>query len=340
MLTGRYPSHRLVRMHAALLPSKNSGNGVVDFLGSGVKNLTVMSKLFQQNGWRTGHFGKWHLGFEGKRPDHPLYGIDEIQTYAASFNQADYGLHQYPTASKKHPRAFDNFDIEFPARSSQVIVDRTIEFIRDRVDRDEKFLVNVWLQNAHAPLNLYLDASEAEAQATENGYASPNNPFPGKGRDTSDLRLKEYLPDQIYRILFREQDRAVKRLVDFIDQSGIGSKTLIIYTSDNGPETEGVYFVGRGSATPYRGKKRSLYEGEHQLYSIFVVVRCNSTSLKRRDSSSWYRSVEGPYQTGICYVGTGYDYGVSAHGFRRLYDNFNLCRLQLVSDAGLPRKTE
>ena len=261
-------------MHAALLPSGNSNNGVVTFLGSGAQNLTVMSKLFQQNGWRTGHFGKWHLGFQGRRPDHPAYGIDEIQTYAASFNQADYGLHQYPTASKKHPRAFNNFDLEFPARSSKVIIDRTIEFIRDRVEREEKFLVNVWMQNAHAPLNLYLNAQKAEEQAVVTGYNSTNNPFPGSGRNIAQLKLKEYLPDQVYRILFREQDREIKRLVDFIDASGIGDKTIIIYTSDNGPETEGVYFIGRGSATPYRGKKRSLYEGNYTLRNTIPVNLC------------------------------------------------------------------
>lgn len=252
-------------MHSPLTRTSNAKNGGVNFLGQGAPNLTIMSKLFQRNGWRTGHFGKWHLGFGGRKPGHSSYGIDEYQTYASWIDQSDFKPFKFPTASKKHPRAFDNKNLEFPALSSKVIIDRTIEFIRDRVSRKEKFLVNVWLQNAHAPLNLFVNDKKAEDQAKDNGYSSANNPFPGTGRSRARLRLEEYLPDQIYRILFREQDRAVKRLVDFVDSSGIGDKTIIIYASDNGPETESVYFVGRGSATPYRGRKRSLYEGKSHV---------------------------------------------------------------------------
>lgn len=249
-------------MHSPLTRKSNAKNGGVDFLGQGAPTLTTMSKLFQRNGWVTGHFGKWHLGFIGRKTGHTSYGIDEYQTYAGMLDSSDFIQHKFPTASKSHPRAFDNKNLQFPALSSKVIVDRTIHFIRDRVFRKEKFLVNVWLQNAHAPLNLYLDQREAEEQARVTGYSSTNNPFPGIGRHQSKLKLKEYLHDQVYRILFREQDRAVKRLVDFIDSSGIADNTIIIYASDNGPETEAVYFVGRGSATPYRGRKRSLYEGK------------------------------------------------------------------------------
>ena len=265
----------MVRMHSALTTKfdTNKKNGVVSFLGSGIQNLTIMSKMFQRNGWRTGHFGKWHLGFSGRKPGHKSYGLDEYQTYAHAVTKEDFDAHKFPSASKKHPKAFDNKDIQFPARSSRIIIDRTIDFIRDRVSRKEKFLVNVWLQNSHAPLNLFVNQKKAEEQAASNGYASPNNPFPGSGRETSKLRLKEFLPDQIYRILLSEQDREIKRLVNFIDSAGIGDKTLIIYTSDNGPETESVYFVGRGSATPYRGKKRSLYEGKLRNESIAVCVK-------------------------------------------------------------------
>jgi len=69
------------------------------------------------------------------------------------------------------------------------------------------------------------------------------------------------LPLQVYRALAREHSRGVGRLVDFVDQAGLGEEVLFVYTSDNGPESTHKYFIGKGSTDPFRGDKRSLYDG-------------------------------------------------------------------------------
>lgn len=265
VLTGRYPSHKRVRMHAALNPSSklNNERGTVTYLGEGenVDTLTILSKAFQDNGWVTGHFGKWHLGFGGDslRPDNAFYGIDEYQVYAHNEWPNDDKTVQFPTASKVHEREFNNQAQLFPAYSTQLIINRTIDFIRDRINSEkENFFVNVWLQNSHAPLNVALDYD----QVGENGYPSSNNPFyMYAGLQGRDKKIEDALPLQAYRALAREHSRGVMRLVDFVDANDLGEEVLFLYTSDNGPESPHKYFMGKGSAGPFRGDKRSLYEG-------------------------------------------------------------------------------
>jgi arylsulfatase A-like enzyme len=57
-------------------------------------------------------------------------------------------------------------------------------------------------------------------------------------------------------------DKDVGRILDKLEELGIANNTLVLFTSDNGPHNEGghdVHFFN--SSGPFRGFKRSLYEG-------------------------------------------------------------------------------
>jgi len=59
-------------------------------------------------------------------------------------------------------------------------------------------------------------------------------------------------------------DKAIGRLLDFLESSQLSNDTLIIFASDNGPEDYAIVDAkkgGMGSAGNFRGRKRSLYEG-------------------------------------------------------------------------------
>ena len=45
------------------------------------------------------------------------------------------------------------------------------------------------------------------------------------------------------------------QILDQLDALGLAETTLVLFVSDNGPEN------GVGNATPYRGRKRDLFEG-------------------------------------------------------------------------------
>jgi len=56
-------------------------------------------------------------------------------------------------------------------------------------------------------------------------------------------------------------DHAFGRLVRALDELNLAGDTLVFFTSDNGPEGDGIRTPGRGSTGGLRNRKRSVYEG-------------------------------------------------------------------------------
>jgi arylsulfatase A len=68
-------------------------------------------------------------------------------------------------------------------------------------------------------------------------------------------------------------DYIVGQLLESLDQLGLADNTLVVFTSDNGPETTSVIHMradhGHDGARPWRGMKRDQWEGGHRV--PFVV---------------------------------------------------------------------
>jgi arylsulfatase A-like enzyme len=66
-----------------------------------------------------------------------------------------------------------------------------------------------------------------------------------------------------------ELDYVVGELLATLDKLGVADNTLVIFTSDNGPETTAVIHMradyGHDGARPWRGMKRDQWEGGHRV---------------------------------------------------------------------------
>src|SRR5439155_25525708 len=58
-----------------------------------------------------------------------------------------------------------------------------------------------------------------------------------------------------------QADDAFGRLMQALVQMNLADDTIVIFTSDNGPEGNGLSGRTRGSTGGLRGRKRSVYEG-------------------------------------------------------------------------------
>ncbi len=122
------------------------------------------------------------------------------------------------------------------------IIDDSIDFVRR--NRGRHFFVNVWLRDVHAALN-----PTAESLARYTHLMSEG---------------KYHTAMQIYFAVVTEMDRQVGRLIDEVDRLGLGEETILIFSSDNGPEDIYMPHAGHHAAGlpgPFRGRKRSLYDG-------------------------------------------------------------------------------
>lgn len=211
-----------LRVHAHIAtPEQNDKRGVAQALDP---NTVTLADCLKEAGYATGHFGKWHLG--DVQPSE--YGFDERKVYNLG-GKSDWGE-----------------DKTFWRRSSELIADEAIRFIEKH--REGPFFVNVWSHATHAPL----DPSDEQMAPFHDAMRADR------------LVGKFTTPHEVYHAALAELDRNVGRILDKVDALGIADNTIVVFSSDNGPEDIHILTVahsGIGSPGPFRGRKRSLYEG-------------------------------------------------------------------------------
>jgi len=232
IMTGQFPARLRIHGHFAS-DKQNEARGMPNWLDP---EAPTVAKLLKTAGYATGHFGKWHLG-SGK--DAPTPGA--------------YGFEEHCTVNSSGPQLAGRDDPYFRAKSTAQIMDRAIAFIENH--RDQPFYVNAWTLVPHATLH-----PTAEQMEPYKRYAPAGVPYEGV--------------KQIYYASVSDLDRQIGRLVERIDSLGLRENTFIVFSSDNGPEDldiRNAVHSGIGSTGPFRGRKRSLYEGGIR---VPLIVRC------------------------------------------------------------------
>ena len=259
-LTGRHPYRYGVY-------SANTGHLKADEI--------TLAEILKNEGYTTGHFGKWHLGTltrsvrdanrggteRGKAHYSPpwLNGFDEcfsteskVPTYNPMRNPGKIGRE----AKKGVPEggSFGTYYWEGPDQrvpddqlqgdDSELIMDRALDFITRAKDDDRPFLAVIWFHAPHTPV--------VADELHRNLY--PNHPFGLYG--------------QHYHGCISALDDQMGRLRSQLASLRIEDKTMLWYSADNGPESKAT--TGAGTAGPFRGRKRSLYEGGVRVPGILI----------------------------------------------------------------------
>ncbi|MBL7188499.1 MAG: sulfatase-like hydrolase/transferase [Phycisphaerae bacterium] len=98
---------------------------------------------------------------------------------------------------------------------------------------------------------------------------------------------------QIYYASVSDMDRQIGRLVKRIDQLGLADNTVIAFSSDNGPEDfdiRNAVHSGIGDTGPFRGRKRSIYEGGVRM--PFIVRWTSRTPAGKVDDKNIVAGVD------------------------------------------------
>ncbi|MDO8540620.1 MAG: sulfatase-like hydrolase/transferase [Opitutaceae bacterium] len=219
--TSQYPARHRIHGHYAT-PEQNTARGMSQFLDPKVPNIATTMK---QAGYATAHVGKWHLGSNSGGPQPGAYGFDFVGS--GETGGAD--------VSKSDPY--------YRAKSTELFVNEALRFIQGRGDKP--FYLQLWTLVPHATLN-----PTPEQMKPFERFSNPN--IPHKSART------------VYYASVSELDTQIGRLLDQLEKLGLADNTVVFFSSDNGPEE---IFIGNaghsgvGSPGPFRGRKRSLYEG-------------------------------------------------------------------------------
>jgi arylsulfatase A len=227
---------------AALFTGRNPNRlGVRDWiaLDSGVHlpraEITV-AKLLKDAGYTTCLAGKWHLNsrFNGKEPTPGDFGFDH---WFATQNNA---RHQDPTNFVRNGKGVG----PLKGHATALVVDEAMKFIADAGDKPFAVFVTF-----HAP---------------HEQIATPEK-FRALYEDVSDPTQRDYY-GSVSLI-----DHEAGRLLAWLNVRRLRENTLVLFTSDNGPEGLRRYpkaIHSHGSADPLRGGKLSLYEGGIRVPAI------------------------------------------------------------------------
>lgn len=190
----------------------------------------TMAKSMKNGGYVTGHFGKWHMG-GGRDVDTPPqiteYGFDE---YCSTWESPDPD----PKLTATDWIWSDQDEIKRWDRTAY-FVDKTLDFLKRH--KGTPCFVNLWPDDMHTP---YVPSKEAYDKTNKGGYWDQEVNF---------------VP------VLAEFDKQIGRLLAGLDELGIADNTIIIFTSDNGPNPR--YKNVRTGGM--RGQKGTLYEGGIRL---------------------------------------------------------------------------
>ncbi len=169
----------------------------------GFAGRVTVTELLQQAGYRTGHFGKWHMG---PRDEDGTYGIDHIETIGAT---------------KKDPGGRD-----------AGLFEAAMDFIE--ANKDVPFYVNVWGHITHYPVDPLPPLAErfADVRVDRSDFGKHmQEKFDTCERIGGDVNgaMRDYLGD-VYSL-----DSQVGRLLRKIDDLGLRDNTIVVFSSDQGP---------------------------------------------------------------------------------------------------------
>lgn len=193
----------------------------------------TIATLLRRLGYATCHVGKWHLNGlfnNAKQPQPNDHGYD---WWLATQNNAAPS-HKNPINFVRNGKPLG----QIPGFSSQIIVDEAIRWLEKERDKEKPFLLSVWFHEPHLPIE-----TDPRFQAN---YPNLVKNDPDKAQHHGNIT---------------QADDAFGRLMQTLEKMGLADDTIVIFTSDNGPEGNGVKGRTRGSTGGLRGRKRSVYEG-------------------------------------------------------------------------------
>ena len=200
--------------------------------GKGIhESETTMAEFFRHAGYRTGFFGKWHIG--GPPWDPQGQGFDEFVGHRVGAID-NYSHFAYWAAVPRHAmfRGRDQYR-EDGSYFPDIVTRESIEFLSRQ--RDNPFFLFVSYNQPHYPLQ-------------------PEERFLRQYNHASGAR-------RVYGASITSLDDKIGQLMAALDRQGLRDNTIVVLMSDNGHSEEAVAEGGGGSAGPFRGAKKTLFEG-------------------------------------------------------------------------------
>jgi arylsulfatase A-like enzyme len=248
----------------------------------------TIAEVLHDQGYRTGMFGKWHVGEAEAGPLYQGFDVQVPQNWYKGWPKAGY----------HYPFKMDGLDGEPGDYLTDNLTDEALQFIE--ASKDEPFFLYMSFFLVHDPIQGRADLVNKYAEKRRS-LPQDDKPFVLEGNpdaetvftpeqleamiETPDYAAYRWLPNRTVKIKQRQDnpqfaaqvealDENIGRLLAKIKDLGLDENTVVIFTSDNGGMSAANLSNDRrnidpnrldsayaGSNLPLRGAKGWMYEG-------------------------------------------------------------------------------
>ena len=250
LMTGLHTGHVSVRGNAG---GKNPGDHAAMAPQTLSRGEPTIAEVLKKAGYATALIGKWGLGELGSGSEPTRRGFDRFFGY---LNQ--HHAHNYYPAFLIRDQSPVGLKNEVPGEGvfGRGYASKKVEYSADLFAAEAERWIE---QNQRAPFFLYLaltlpHANNEAGRALQDGQEVPDyGPYADKDWTN---------PHKGQAAMITRMDAQIGRLFAQLKTLGLDEKTLVFFSSDNGPHREGgndpAFFNASGGL---RGIKRALYEG-------------------------------------------------------------------------------
>lgn len=281
LLTGRYPFRSVLK------------KGVVNPWGPPIiePDRLTLAQMLRDLGYRTACIGKWHLGWDWATKDgkaaasgkDKLSNVDFKKVIANGPTTRGFDYYFGTDVPNFPPYCFIENDrtIGIPSEPSRPEFNRPgpmlpgwqwVDVLPELSKRSADYIEKAAGDPKRQPFFLYVPLTSPHYPVV------PSREFQGKTKVGD------------YGDFVAQTDAVVGDILEALEKNGLAENTIVLFTSDNGPEVVGEVGIGayerlqrfgHASMGMFRGVKRDLWEGGHRV--PFIVrwrgrVRPGSTS--------------------------------------------------------------
>ena len=232
-------------------------------------NHIILPEIMKDNGYTTGMFGKWAGGYEGSESTPDKRGIDRYYGFMCQFQAHLY----YPNFLNSYDREAGDTEVRREILQNNINYAMHGEDYKNRRDYSADLIhqeAMKWLDKQtgekpffgiftytlpHAEL---AQPNDSILQAYQGAFCQEKN----YGGDAGSRYNPTNIAHQQFAAMVTRLDAYVGEVLAKLEEKGFADNTLVIFTSDNGPHTEGGgdpdYF---NTEKLLRGTKRSTTEG-------------------------------------------------------------------------------
>lgn len=211
-------------------------NGVYTWIAAGSEvhlrtSEITLPRLLRERGYATCHVGKWHLNGKFNDAAQPQPNDHGYDWWLGTQNNAAPS-HKNPTNFVRNGKPVGPVE----GFSAPLVAEEAIRWLKEHRDKSKPFFLAVWTHEPHLPIE----------------------------SDPAFQKLYETLPEADVRQHHgnvTQLDHAFGLLMKALEEQKLTDNTFVFFTSDNGPEGDGLKARTRGSTGGLRGRKRAMYEG-------------------------------------------------------------------------------